>query len=282
MKAKPSLKNPHMRLHWPLLVLGAVLVCFIGAPSLHAVEIVAHRGASHDAPENTLAALRLGWEQHADADELDIYLTKDGQVVVIHDASTKRTTGVDRKVSESTLEELRALDAGSWKAEKWAGEKIPTLAEALATIPGGKSMFIEIKCGPEVLPALERVMTDSGKKREQLVIIGFNYDTMKKARERFPQAPIYWIVGYKEDKAGKFPEIDPLIAKAKEARLDGLDLHYKFPIDSAFVGKVKAAGLKLCTWTVDDPVMAKKLVEAGVDGITTDRPGWLREQLKAR
>jgi glycerophosphoryl diester phosphodiesterase len=255
----------------------------VASASVGAVEIIGHRGASHDAPENTLASFRLGWEQKADADELDIYLSKDGQVPVIHDATTKRTTGVDRKVSESTMDELRALDAGTWKEARWAGEKIPTLAEALATIPDGKRMFIEIKCGPEVLPALQRVMKESGKKAEQLVIIGFGYDTMKKAREVFPQAPIYWICGYKEDKAtGKFPEIDEIIAKAKEARLDGLDLHYKFPIDAAFVGKVKAAGLKLYTWTVDDPAVAKKLVEAGVDGITTDRPGWLREQLQAR
>ena len=258
-------------------------VWLAGAASADAVEIIAHRGASQDAPENTLASFRLGWEQRADADELDIYLTKDGQVVVIHDATTKRTTGVDKKVADATLEELRSLDSGSVKGARWAGEKIPTLAEALATIPDGKRMFIEIKCGPEVLPALERVMKESGKKAEQLVIIGFGYDTMKQARERFPQAPIYWLAGYKEDKVtGKFPEIDELIAKTKEARLDGLNLHYKFPIDAAFVGKVKAAGLKLYAWTVDDPVVAKKLAEAGVDGITTDRPGWLREQLKAR
>lgn len=261
--------------------LAALLFAVWFALPLRAVEIIAHRGASHDAPENTLASFRLGWEQLTDADELDIYLTKDGQVVVIHDATTKRTTGVDKKVSDTTLDDLRALDAGAWKGVKWTGEKLPTLAEALATIPDGKKMFIEIKCGPEVLPALEQVMKESGRKPEQLVIIGFSYETMKKARERFPQAPIYWLSGYKEDKAtGKFPEIDDLIAKTKEARLDGLNLHYKFPIDAAFVAKVRAAGLKLYTWTVDDPAVAKKLAEAGVDGITTDRPGWLRAQLQ--
>jgi glycerophosphoryl diester phosphodiesterase len=248
-----------------------------------AVEIIAHRGASNDAPENTLASFRLGWEQQADGDELDIHLTKDGQAVVMHDASAKRTAGVDRKVSELTLEEWRALDAGVWKGPKWKGEKPPTLAEALATIPDGKRMFIEIKCGPEVLPELERVMKDSGKKSEQLVLIGFSYDTMRQARERFPQAPIYWIVSSKEDKkTGKRPDIDDLIAKAKAARFDGLDLHFGFPIDAAFVGKLRAAGLKLYTWTVDDPVVAKRLVEAGVDGITTDRPQWLRDQLGSR
>src|SRR4051812_33505820 len=81
------------------------------------VEIVAHRGASYDAPENTVAAIKLAWEQKADASEFDVYLTKDGQIVISHDANTKRTTGVDKKVAEQTLEEIRRLDAGKWKGE---------------------------------------------------------------------------------------------------------------------------------------------------------------------
>src|SRR4051812_564859 len=142
------------------------------------IEIIGHRGASYDAPENTVASFKLGWEQQADADELDIYLSKDGQVVVMHDASTKRTAGLDRKIVDQTLEELKTLDAGSWKGPQWKGEKIPTLAEALATMPEGKRFFIEIKTGPEILPALEKVLKESGKKPEQLVIIGFGYEAV--------------------------------------------------------------------------------------------------------
>src|SRR4051812_29882492 len=95
------------------------------------VEVIGHRGASHDAPENTVASFEEAWRQKADAAELDMYLTKDGKLVVIHDANTKRTTGVDKKVVEQTLDELKKLDAGKWKAEKFAGEKLPTLAEML-------------------------------------------------------------------------------------------------------------------------------------------------------
>jgi glycerophosphoryl diester phosphodiesterase len=257
------------------------LLPFLLVASVHGVEIIGHRGASHDAPENTVASFKLGWEQHADADELDIYLTKDGKVVVMHDATTKRTTGVDKKIADSTLDELRALDAGGLKGEQWKGEKIPTLAEALATIPEGKQMFIEIKCGAEVLPELESVLKASGRKPEQLVIIGFCYATMQAARQRFPQSPIYWIVSPKADReSGQFPPIEGLIAKAKEAGLSGLDLDAKYPLDTAAVAKVKGAGLRLYTWTVDDPSLAQKLTAAGVDGVTTNRPGWLRDQLK--
>src|SRR3954467_2541534 len=143
------------------------------------IEIIGHRGASYDAPENTVASFKLGWEQQADADELDIYLSKDGQVVVMHDPNTKRTAGADRKIVDQTFEELRQLDAGVWKGPQWAGEKIPTLAEALATMPDGKRFFIEIKSGSEILPELEKVLEASGKRPEQLVIIGFGYETMR-------------------------------------------------------------------------------------------------------
>lgn len=259
----------------------AAFTLFATFAPLRAVEIIAHRGASHDAPENTLASFRLGWEQGADADELDVYLTKDGQAVVLHDATTKRTSNADLKVADATLAELRALDAGSWKGANWAGEKLPTLAEALATIPDGKRMFIEIKCGPEVLPELGRVMKASGKKTEQLVLIGFAYETMRQARTLFPEAPIYWLSGSKPAKdSTEPPSVESLIEKAKAAGFNGLNLHYKFPIDAAFVQKVKAAGLSLYVWTVDDPAIARQLAAAGVAGITTDRPGFLREQLK--
>jgi glycerophosphoryl diester phosphodiesterase len=263
------------------LLLLTIVVLFYSASPLLAVEIIAHRGASHDAPENTLAAFKLGWEQRADADELDIYLTKDGQIVVIHDADTKRTTGVSGAVRSRTLAELRRLDAGSWKGAKWKGERLPTLAEALETVPEGKRMFIEIKCGPEVLPILERVLRASGKKPEQLVLIGFRYATMEKARKRFPKLPIYWLAGYEADKrTGEHPDIETLVKKAKSARFDGLNLDFKFPVNPEFVSKVKGAGLRLYVWTVDDPAAAASLAEAGVDGITTNRPGWLRRQLK--
>ena len=253
----------------------------IVASPLSAVEIIAHRGASHDAPENTLASFRLGWEQQADAGELDIHLTQDGRILVIHDGNTKRTAGLDAAVSSQTLEELRKLDAGSWKGTRWKGEPLPTLSEVLAIVPAGKRLFIEIKCGPEVLPELERVLAACDQKPEQLVLIGFSYATMQKAKQRFPQLAVYWIVSYGADKkTGKHPDLQDLIQKAQAARFDGLDLHFDFPIDAAFVSQVKAAGLRLYVWTVDDVAVAAKLVAAGVDGLTTNRPAWLRERLR--
>lgn len=97
------------------------------------VAIIAHRGASYEAPENTLPAVRLGWERDADAVEVDIHQTRDGRIVAIHDRSTARVTGRTGLVAETTLERLRSLDAGSWKGMRWRGVRIPTLEEVLET-----------------------------------------------------------------------------------------------------------------------------------------------------
>jgi glycerophosphoryl diester phosphodiesterase len=254
--------------------------------SLPAVEIIAHRGASHDAPENTVASFKLGYQQGADADELDIYLSRDGEIMVMHDKSTKRTAGVDKTIVEQTLAELRALDAGKWKDPKFTGERIPTLKEALATVPAGKRMFIEIKCGPEVLAPLQKLLKECPLSRDQLVIICFQEETLRQARPLFPDLQLYWLVGWPKDKAGEppvaKPRVEDLIATAKAAGFNGLNLESAFPIDKAFVDKMTAAGLKLYTWTVDDPKLATTLANAGVTGITTNRAGWLREQLEKK
>lgn len=243
------------------------------------VEFVAHRGESFDAPENTLAAFRLAWDRDVSTIELDVYQTKDGELIVTHDADTKKTTGVSKIVKESTLAELRTLDAGRWKDARFAGEKLPTLAESLATIPERGRCFIELKTGPEVIPALVKVIEASGKRPEQLAIISFNSATIAEAKSRLPRHQAYWIVSVKKDKTTGVlaPTVNELIAKAKEVHADGLDL--SIPPTREYVDPVKAAGLRLFVWTVNEVALAKQFVELGVDGITTDRAAWLKQQV---
>ena len=244
------------------------------------MEIIAHRGASGDAPENTLASFLLGWQQNADANELDVHLTNDNQVVVIHDDNTRRTTGVDKKVEVQTLDELQRLDAGSFQGPEWTGERLPALTEVAANIPSGRRLFIEIKCGTEVLPALEKVVAASGKTAAQFVIIGFSLETMRQAKMRLPALSALWLSSLEEGKeGGKRPTIEELITQAKEAGMDGLDLEAGEAVDAACVAKVHQAGMSLYVWTVDDDALARQLARAGVDGITTNRPGWMRERL---
>jgi glycerophosphoryl diester phosphodiesterase len=250
-----------------------------GAAEPPKVEIVGHRGASFDAPENTVAAIKLAWEQKADASEFDVYLTKDKKIVVIHDATTKRTAGEDLKVAGSTLEELRKLDTGKWKGAKFAGEKLPTLEEMLATVPDGKRVFIEVKCGPEIVPELDRVLKAAKLKPEQTCVIAFNADVIAAVKKARPDLQALWLVSL-APKNQKPRNAEELIEKAKQIKADGLDLSATPAVlDEAFGKKVKAAGLKLYVWTVNDVELAKKMIAAGAESITTDKPGWLREQL---
>ena len=178
------------------------------------------------------------------------------------------------------MEEARKIDVGSWKSAQFKGEPIPTLDSILATIPKSRRAVLEIKCGPEIVPELSRVIRSSGRTPEELVIISFNFDSLKASKTAWPKVEHYFLSDYKTNAAGKFPELPPLIARARAAGFDGLSLAFKWPITKQFVSDVKAAGLKMFVWTVDDAEAAKQLVDAGVDGITTNRPKWLREQLK--
>ncbi|HWN93893.1 MAG TPA: glycerophosphodiester phosphodiesterase family protein, partial [Methylomirabilota bacterium] len=133
--------------------------------------------------------------------------------------------------------------------------------------------------GPEIVPELARVIHASKRKPAEIVVISFKFDSLKESKAKLPDIEHYFLSDYKTNAQGRLPELSPMIAQAKSAKFDGLDLQFKWPIDKAFVNQVKDAGLKLVVWTVNDPAIAKRMVEAGVDGITTDRPGWLREQL---
>jgi glycerophosphoryl diester phosphodiesterase len=259
------------------LLLGLSMASFAAG-----VEIVAHRGASYDAPENTLASVHLGWQQDADAVEIDIRLSSDDRIVAFHDKTTKRTAGgEDIPVSRRTFADLRRLDAGSWKDAKYAGERIPTLGEILQTIPDGKRLFIEIKTGPEILPELERVLDAAGKRPEQTPLISFSYETMEAAKRRFPELKVYWIVEVEQDEStGRWtPTAEELAAKAKRAGLDGIDFGNSPAVGEEFVRTLRDAGMEVYVWTVNDPEQAGRFRDIGVMGITTDRPGWLREQL---
>lgn len=246
------------------------------------VEIIAHRGASHVAPENTMASINLAWKRHADAVEIDIYLSKDGHIVLMHDRTTKRTGGHDEPIVEQTLAELRRLDVGVWKDEKYQGERIPVLKEVLPTIPEGGRLFIEIKTETEILSKLEEVIRASGVDHDRLVIICFDYKTIRKANAMFPEIECYWISSLKKDKkTGEWnPPLETLIKKAKAADVDGLDLQARPVIDAAYVEAVDEADLGMYVWTVDDRKEARRLADAGVDGITTNRPRYIMRAIE--
>jgi glycerophosphoryl diester phosphodiesterase len=255
---------------------------------LNEFEIIAHRGSSFLAPENTLAAVKLAWSEGADAVEADFRLTADNQIVCCHDATLKRTAGADISVADRTLRELQAYDLGAWKSPQFMGERIPTLGQLLETVPPGKRFYVEIKCGPEVIPALQVAIEASSLQPNQVVLICLEQAVCRAIKAALPASPVYWVVAFRRDSsvAGEWrPTADEVfyeVETPKKTPIDGLDVMATGPINAAFVERAKAGNMALCCWTVDDPVLANRLIELGIPGITTNRPGWMREQLSAK
>jgi glycerophosphoryl diester phosphodiesterase len=247
------------------------------------MHIIAHRGASHDAPENTLAAVRLAWAQHADALEIDVHLTRDGRLAVIHDPDTERTAGIRRVVAESTLAELRELDAGRWKHPRFTGEKIPTIEEVFSLVPAGKRIFVELKGGPETVPELQRCIQIATQEQraplraEQIAIITFDLPAAKAARRALPQHEVCWLADSGAE--APRPTLAEVAAVARDAGLDGIDVDARWPLPKDLVQHIRREGFKLYVWTVDEALLAQRLADAGVDALATNRPGWLRAQI---
>lgn len=234
------------------------------------VEIIAHRGASFLAPENTVAAANLAWKLNADAVECDIHLTADQKVIVSHDANTKRTTGENMTIKNSHSANLRKLDAGTFKNESYKGEKMPLLEELIATVPTGKKLVVEIKSEPEIIPYLKKII-EAGKKDIQYDFIAFDFKTISLAKDAFPTSPCYWLCS----DTALFQRNFKLIVGVN---LDGVSLNFNM-ISREIADQVKDEGLELFTWTVDNPEDAKKMVELGVRGITTNKPDVIRKEL---
>jgi glycerophosphoryl diester phosphodiesterase len=244
--------------------------------------IIAHRGASHDAPENTLSAFKLAIEQGADAFEADFYLTRDQHVICFHDKDTERITGRKLSITETPFDELRRMDVGNWKGAQWKGEQMPTLEEVLAAVPADKTVFVELKSAIEVVAPMAKAIAATSLKPEQIVVISFHADAVAESKKLLPNVKAYWLTDFKKQDDGSLkPAVDEVIATLKRTGADALDAkampeHF----DAAFIQKLRDAGFReFHVWTVDDPAVAHFYRDLGVTSITTNRPGWLREQL---
>lgn len=261
------------------------LACLLS--SLNAFEptplVVAHRGASHAAPENTLAAFKLAWQEGADAIEGDFFLTKDRKIVCTHDKSTKRLNKEQRNldVSKSTLKELQTLDVGSWKNEKWAGQRMPTLTDVMATVPDGKKIYIEVKCGPEIVPFLKSAIEAGKLKPAQICIISFQEKVIQKCKLAMPHLKAFWLCSFKRDK--NTSEVKPTTAHVmntlKTIKADGFSCGDNGSLTEATLNGIRSAGYETHCWTVNDPNRAKELAKWGMRSITTDRPAAIRKGL---
>lgn len=244
--------------------------------------IIAHRGASYDAPENTLAAFRLAWEQGADGIEGDFYLTADRQIVCFHDKDTQRVAGVKHVIAETPFATLRALDVGAWKGPQFRGERMPTLAEVLTVVPSGKKIFIELKVGVEIVPGVMDAIDASEVKDEQIVIISFDADAVAECERRRPGIRTQWLTDFKQQEDGAWrPTVDTVALNLRRSGADALGSKANpEALNQAFLANLCAADVcEFGVWAVDDPELARFYIEHGAWSVTTNRPGWLREQL---
>lgn len=226
--------------------------------------IIGHRGASAYAPENTLAAFELAAEQGADGVELDVQLSRDGRLVIIHDFDVSRTTNGQGQVAELTVAELQTFDAGK-------GQRIPTLDDLFETMGPRLLYNIEIKYFGWWDRGVETAVADriaAYQLENHVLVSSFNPLAVRRARRQLPgSVPVALIRG------------DGLMKYTYLLASGEADHPYHSLVDETYMAWAKKRGWPTNVWTVDDPVLAQRLVRLGVNGLITNKPDIIREAL---
>ncbi|MHB8770625.1 MAG: glycerophosphodiester phosphodiesterase [Syntrophales bacterium] len=243
------------------------------------LAVTAHRGFSGEYPENTLAAFRAAIAAKADMVELDVHLTRDKEIVVIHDDTLERTTDGKGDVADKTLAELKKLDAGFRFNPRFSGEPIPTLAEVLEVTRGRVLVNIELKKGKKAFPyTLEELadrtlaVVEKAGMTDQVLFSSFDPAAIDRIRERNPRLPVAaitqkpWLTPEEAGGGKRYPAINSSFRNLNEQN----------------VRLARTAGLQVHAWTVNTPTDMEKVIALGVDGIITNYPDRLIELLKGK
>lgn len=228
--------------------------------------VTAHRGFSAAAPENTLPAFQLAIDQGCERAELDVQMTKDGVVMVTHDTNMRRCTGRNQNIYDLTYDEVRKLDAGRWFGKKYAGTKVPTLAEVLDLCKGKIELNIEIKpnaATPELEAETLRIIRERGFENN-CVITSQSYETLCKVKELAPEIPTGYILALGVGSYYDLPAADFFSVESTF-------------ITSGMVQQVHLRGKTVSAWTVNREEDASDLLSLGVDDIITDKPGMVQQ-----
>ena len=241
--------------------------------------LIAHRGESKDAPENTLPAYKLAVERGFGF-ECDLYLSKDGRVFTFHDSNLKRTTdgaNTSKCADVTWADTLATLDVGSWgkwKGSQYAGTTPALLEDVLALAKDGRRIYLEIKAGPEIVPVIKAVLSSQNNATPgNVLFICFNQSVCKAIKDILPDYTVYWLVGSHVGKGESRRPItaDEVIAGAREAAADGVDMNFNPDVvDEAFVAAVKKEGFSFHVWTVDDLPHALRAFAVGAETVTTN------------
>ena len=231
-------------------------------------RITAHRGSSSGAPENTMAALEKAVEEMADRAEIDVQETADGVIVLCHDTSLKRVAGINKKVSDLTLEQIKKLDVGSWFSSEYQGEQIPTLEEVMEYAKGKIDLNIEIKNlgNSSGLPEKVIELVEKHEMQEQCVITSTNRFYLKRVKAVNPEIRTGYIISAAY---GNFYSDD---------FIDLISIRSSF-VTERMIESAHEAGKAVHAWTVNGKVEMERLKQLGVDDMITDRPVLAREIL---
>ena len=225
-------------------------------PYLRKQGLCAHRGANATHPENTLAAFREAIRIGAHMLEFDVRLTRDGELVILHDTSVDRTTNGSGEVSELTLAEIKTLDAGSWKSSEFAGEKIPTLQEVLDIVPKSIWLNIHLKGGYALGEDVAKVISKQRKTRQAFLACG------REAAKGAKAVSSEILICNMERQANSRQYVDETIEMGAEF----IQIYKSIPDDlPELTQKLKASGVRINYCCTDDPVIMKKLFEDGVE-----------------
>lgn len=230
------------------------------------VQITAHRGSSKEAPENTMAAMRAAVDQLADYVELDVQETLDGALVLCHDSSLKRITGVNRTVASMTLEQIQQLDAGSWFSVEFKGEPIPTLEEVMEYCKGKLKLNIEVKyCGKDsLLPEKVAGLIAEYEMEDQCVVSSVSLSYLKRIKEQNPNVQTGCIISAAY---GNYYSSDAT---------DFISIRSSF-VNERMVRAIHEEGKEVHAWTVNSKSELERMKMLGVDNVITDRPVLARE-----
>jgi len=229
-------------------------------------KIIAHRGASAYAPENTLPAFAKALEMGSDGLELDVHMSKDGHLVVIHDERVDRTSNGKGFIKDLTLSELKALDFGGWFAPEFTATPIPTLEEVMELIKDWKGMLnIEIKSGPILYPGIEEKLIrliKSYRYEDQVIFSSFNHYSLLQIKALDPGMKIGLLYGAALVEPWRY---------AQQLGAEALHPLYHSVIPELVQG-CKANAVALHPWTIDDEASIERMCRLGVEGIITNKP----------
>jgi glycerophosphoryl diester phosphodiesterase len=236
----------------------------------------AHRGASGHAPANTMAAFLLAAEMGADGIELDVHLSADVELVVIHDHAVDSTTDGQGPVSALSLAELQQLDAGSWFAPRFAGERIPTLRQVLEAVGQRLLINVEIKVAPgHHPPTLEREVVrliEEGRMVDRVLISSFSPRSLRRVRRLNRRIPLGLLY------SRPAPAVLPALLRWLRLSYDALHPHYGL-VDARAIARARERGQRVNVWTVNDAREMRRMCDLGVDGIITNYPDVLNHVL---